>query len=956
VRLSRFSIIGSLMALAFALMAILPVLAATATIEIGSDYVSDSGTFKVEIEDQDLDTTVVKEATLMFDGGGYTVAGGGYFGSETNGVTQFNLGPVASGGTGLLLAAEGIDGIPAVINDMRYSSGSSKTADIDESTNFNVDVFDADLGLINVTSFAALGSATNDTRRGSKDIANDDEGSGDGVKYWILMDVTIASLDTLLVKITSVSDKTGISVTATESGLTTGIFKVSVDVSGSSSSNQAADFAGGPDNAATATGSYDVNPSIWGAPGETLTATYKDVDKDGDSEGTRTATVVVESNKPSVTVVSPADKLRTTDTTPDLTVDVTDLDSGMSASTINFNILTSIGGASASTQVDGYLPPDVTTTAITNGFRAVVTLGDTGTQFTDNFTVITWNATATDDAGNLGTSDSGTDLEHNIIIIDQKSPVWTTAVATAGFWFDVAKDTVSIDVSKSSSTSIGIKFANVLTEWREELDIGTVSITDFEIDDLDLIGGTSVSGITPLTATVYPGFERWIFLTVNEMAPESTPDIELVSGISDSVGNTTSTGEITAIDGQAPTLTISLSDALNDDDTTVTITSNEALAANPTVGANLHMAGNAFEETAASASVEATNSWEFKLDPAQQVGPFSIVVSAKDTAQNAVTVGEAITVDDWPTSKSLVFYSDNRMLAAVVDPANDAEPELAVPFFVTLDFTKEGAEYGLIANGTVTADASLVITDLDVHETVTVTAITLDDVDVSSLLDTQDNVVFTLAFLDIATGEHTLEYTAEDQAGNDVEDIEIDFEVKARKAYKVAMAAGWNLISLPGTPADTAISSVIPSDHPATNVLSFTGGAWSVATRPAGGAWEGSLTTVDGLHAYWVNTSSSAPVESLLQLPAAGTANTLPTVAVSSGWNLVPVIDLAQTKQGSGADQTGAAYFTSISWSVAYTYAAQTRAWTRVTPSNGAKVTNGDGVWVWATRAGTLIP
>jgi len=970
VRLSRFSIIGSLMALAFALMAILPVLAATATIDITSDYVSDSGTFKVEIEDQDLDTTVVKEATLMFDGGGYVVATGGYFGSETNAITQFNLGPVADGGTGLLLAAEAIDGTPAVIDDARFTSGASVSADVDESTNFRVDVFDAAAGLINVTSFIALGSKTQDIRYGSTgtDITGvPAKGTGDGVKYWILLDVSVASLDQLKVTITSVSDKTGISITATESGLATGIFKVSVDISGSASTARADDFGGtlgGELNVSvgTTTGSYDVNPAIWGAPGETITATYLDVDSDGDSEGTRTTTVVVESNKPTVTVVSPADTLRTTDATPDLTVDVTDLDSGMTASTINFTIIEVIGGTSDKSLVEGELPPDVTTTDITNGFRAVVTLSDAGTEFEDDFTVITWNATATDDAGNEGISDSGSDLEHHILIIDQKSPVWTTAVATAGFWFDVDKNTVSIDVSKSSSTTIGIKFPNVLTIWREKLDAGTVSIADFEIDDLDLVGGTSVSGVTPLAANVYEGFERWIFLTVQEMAPDAKPDIELVAGISDSVGNTTSTGEISSVDGQAPTLTVSLSTTLDSDDTTVTITSNEALAQNPSVSANAASTGTSgaggtsFVQAAATASVEATNSWEFDFDPANQVGAWGIIVTAKDTAQNTTTVGDAISTADWPTSDSIPFYSDNRMLAAVADPANDEEPELAIPFFVTLDFTAEGAEYGLLANSSVTADASLVITDLDVYGEVTITAITLDDEDVSSLLDTQDNVVFTLAFLDITTGEHTLEYTAEDQAGNDVEDVEIDFEVKARKAYKVAMAAGWNLISLPGSPADAAIDSVIPSDHPATNVLSFTDGGWSVATRPAGGTWEGSLTTLDGLHAYWVNTTSSAPVESLLQLPAAGTANTLPTVAVSSGWNLVPVIDLAQTKQGSAADQTGAAYFTSISWSVAYTYDAKTRTWTRVTPSNGANVTNGDGVWVWATRSGTLIP
>ena len=97
----------------------------------------------------------------------------------------------------------------------------------------------------------------------------------------------------------------------------------------------------------------------------------------------------------------------------------------------------------------------------------------------------------------------------------------------------------------------------------------------------------------------------------------------------------------------------------------------------------------------------------------------------------------------------------------------------------------------------------------------------------------------------------------EDAAGNTVTTGTIDFTVTARKAYKVAVSAGWNLVSFPGDPTDSAIGSVLPATHPATDVLSFDDGVWSVASRTAGGTWEGTLTTIDGKHGYWVNTSSS---------------------------------------------------------------------------------------------------
>jgi hypothetical protein len=227
-----------------------------------------------------------------------------------------------------------------------------------------------------------------------------------------------------------------------------------------------------------------------------------------------------------------------------------------------------------------------------------------------------------------------------------------------------------------------------------------------------------------------------------------------------------------------------------------------------------------------------------------------------------------------------------------------------------------------------------------------------------SILDTQDNITFNFAILGISTGDHELEIVGKDAAGN-AKSTTLKFTVTARKAYKVSMSTGWNLISLPGTPKDTSIDSVLPSTHTATSVLTFDNGQWLVASRGSGGAWEGTLTTIDGNHAYWVNTTSSEPVAALLALPSVGTAATLPSIAVSAGWNLVPIIDLAQAKgdgASGGADEFAAsAYFTSITWSVAYTYAASTRSWTRITSASGV-VSNGQGVWVWADKAGTLIP
>ena len=41
------------------------------------------------------------------------------------------------------------------------------------------------------------------------------------------------------------------------------------------------------------------------------------------------------------------------------------------------------------------------------------------------------------------------------------------------------------------------------------------------------------------------------------------------------------------------------------------------------------------------------------------------------------------------------------------------------------------------------------------------------------------------------------------------------FEVLPRGAYEIDLRPGWNLVSFPGEPVDTAIDSVLPADHPA---------------------------------------------------------------------------------------------------------------------------------------------
>ena len=131
-----------------------------------------------------------------------------------------------------------------------------------------------------------------------------------------------------------------------------------------------------------------------------------------------------------------------------------------------------------------------------------------------------------------------------------------------------------------------------------------------------------------------------------------------------------------------------------------------------------------------------------------------------------------------------------------------------------------------------------------------------------------------------------------------------------RGAYEVDLRPGWNLVSFPGEPVDTAIDSVLPADHPAIEVLTYEAGLWIASVREPGQPWEGDVTDIDGQHAYWINSTSSGTLEAVLIEPGTGEASRPPAFQLIVGWNLIPVTDL---DQGEAGKTTHDDYFTSMS-------------------------------------------
>ena len=731
----------------------------------------------------------------------------------------------------------------------------------------------------------------------------------------------------------------GITVNLTETGANDGIYTGSFIVDNDPN-------VGGADD--------DVTDTITGKAGlqsGRVTVTY------GDDGTDRTAAAIVEDDDPLGTVVSPADDSRTTadldnNTAVTLTVQITDALAGVDPDTITFNVAPDIPTITPS----GAAVPTSVTALAGGGYQATLDLAVEG--LTDPDTVaVTWGIAASDLAGNV----DATVLTGIVVVVDGEAPTMTTA--QTGTWWDTALDingdpngvTGAVANEDDMNTSIEVVFG-------EALDPASVAAADFTVDD-----------VAPSAATVFAGDATRVFLTVPALDATDTPDVELVAGISDAAGNSQgAAGPIVAADGIAPTVTWSLSATLVQGGTDVVLdfSADEPLLS-PVVERNGVIAASQVVDVT-------TNSYRVTHvtdENGANDGAYALEITVSDGISSTI-VGTDLVVDS-----DIVYEVDTDLPDPVITDsdgdviADEGDVEEASPLFITFNYVAEGREYGLgnidtdnvdgcegLGVVTPTTNPLEIDCDQDAHGDVTVTVVTLDGVDVLATLDTQDDVTFDVALAGVAVGDHTIVITATDDGGNS-DTFTRDFTVVARNDYSVNMNLGWNLVSLPADPVDTSIDSVLPSTHPATEVLTFQNGEWLVALRGADGMWSSAstLTSMDSSHAYWVNSLSSTPITVLLVLEFGDAQVSLPTIAVVPGWNMVPVTDLLQRDFGTHVDPDD--YMTTITWRLAYGFTAG--AWNRITPDGLCNATviepvdclqTGRGYWVWVTGAGTLVP
>ena len=528
----------------------------------------------------------------------------------------------------------------------------------------------------------------------------------------------------------------------------------------------------------------------------------------------------------------------------------------------------------------------------------------------------------------------------------------------------------------------------------------------------------------------YQTLEHTVFLELeDELAPDETPDVALVpNGIEDKAGNEQDDGEEEADDWIAPNFAIvsivsprevpeSAVLAGEDDEVIITITVDERIkATRPDVSVNYVNAPSgmvsttgteectksdgtkgtrargeiitasgkcldAGQATGGSLSVKiekvSNTEWTATVNEPDSTGYYNIYVSATDRSsqQNPGDEGVApanivkdffkgngdVDSGDANYFEGDIVLNDPSVRVSGVEVIDDSEPtvELKTPLFVEFDFsTSEGAEYAE-----------------DSFDFVQVTKFTLDGVDMTDSVKTTDDETFLVALTGISAGEHEIKVQAVDRAGNELDDeLEIDFEVDERDPFDKRLDPGWNLVSLPGEPADSSIATVFGSNVDVKTVYTYdpvVPGGWLVAVRETlESDWQGDLTEITAKRGYWVLSDAIQDWEVSIPRLAGGAVDSgtpiqPPVIPMYAGWNLVPVIDVTGDKLDDSDTINAQVYLNSLDDGLDLArvlgFNTITNQW-RTLPVGenasdvSANLNIGSAYWVFVRESASLVP
>ena len=382
------------------------------------------------------------------------------------------------------------------------------------------------------------------------------------------------------------------------------------------------------------------------------------------------------------------------------------------------------------------------------------------------------------------------------------------------------------------------------------------------------------------------------------------------------------------------------------------------------IGDNYDLGSDAGNTAAPTGNV---NEWSITTS-LSSAGLYNVYVTAEDRESSGISMA-GVNKDlqkNIKDGKAFLFEVDKGIPAPMFTPAADEKTDNA-GVFIRANFGDEGKEYGLEAltdknnpsteatdddtrdHTTVPSDVS---TDFDTHGTLSIVSATFNDDDVADDIISRDDVLFVYRPGNLSNGEHTFKIKVKDNAGNEGE-FSTTFVKVDKAAYKLNLNPGPNLVSFPANPVDSDVNAVFGGEgnEDITSVLTFdnTTRLWQTAVRGADGTLSGDLTTINGMNGYWVVADGVVTVSTLLE-GSENFGSTPPHITVDAGWNLVGVVDTDQMPAGKDV----ANYFANIDAEVVYGYDSFESRLVRQGADDD--VQTGKGYWVFANKAGIIIP
>ncbi len=732
------------------------------------------------------------------------------------------------------------------------------------------------------------------------------------------------------------------------------------------------------------------------ADGETLTVAYTDADP----AATVNATATLDMTAPTITLVQPTADSSTNNTTPTLEVQVTDAGAGVTAANLDISLNDTDKNAVAS--------------PITNGFRITFVPSAELAEASYEWNVITNGQVAQDikdDVGNTpATTVAGSVTTPFKFNVDKTAATLSTAVTGTG---EASRDADGVVTEGANSSAVKITFDD--GDGNAKIDAATVSVSDITVGGdnpasvtvsnnivyavmataldsaatpkVEVAGSISDSAgnaTTTGSVTATDGIVPTITITTDKTVTKDKVTITVTSSenllvapeifvatigagslTATATSSTVYTAEATTTTSEVHTISVNAIDIASNN-VKVQVTQEDISAA-------VRTAADAESDDVLDAATAITlpkgnivdSTGDGQITAADvKTGCGSTLANAKaDTPQEATSLvattgviklhadqvqgggascATATAAHSWVatyayTAATATFEGDVALAAPTLKP--NADTDDTSPHII-IDFSAEGTEY--------TSDG---------NSAVTISKATLDGVDISGSLQSSDNAKFVYLASGLAVGDHTIVVNAADAAGNVLAtDASQTFKVVAETETSIGLSPGMNLISFKGATKSSAFSDVF-SNSTINSVLTYdpsVPGNWLSATRNAtSGKLEGPLAerTVDEDLAYWVDSSSYDPIKVVIPAIGFGSQSLPPSIDVVKGYNYVAIATV-----GAGSTVQSETYFSTITWTRGYVFNATTQAYTTITKGSDVALNVGDGVIIYASAAGVIVP